>query len=181
MEPETIQKCLFWSNAIMLFGAVLAAGGSFSAYYFGNKVNKLSEDKMQSTLSIVDQKVDGVDDKLTGIDHKLTLIAETNDSQKHKWNEAKIIAPAIADYVMLIFKSTGGRISGNCRIKGTDVIYPFSTDVNDKIQLAVKNKWQEEKGNYTEDPFLEYEIIQKSQDMDTLKIFTAGYKMAFGM
>jgi hypothetical protein len=55
--------------------------------------------------------------------------------------EMKNVPPGVTDYLLLLFTSDKGRISGKARIQGSDIISSFSTTVNNKIQTHPKPAW----------------------------------------
>ena len=179
---------LTWSHIVICIGITFTAAGGFGSYYFG-KVESDKKDaaalKSQQALQLritdLQSKLMAVETNTAQMDQKLTLIVKSADTKTHKWLEAKALAPVIADYILLKFRSSGGAISGNIRIKGSDTVYPFSTNVNDTIPLAIKNLWLPDKNQYMSDPILEYEITQTTDEKDSLSVFSAGFKMSSGM
>ena len=176
------------SHIVIFVGVILTAAGGFGSYYFGNKETARkekeaadSQKKLQGKINDLQNKLMSIQSNTASIDKKINLIFKSDESAKNKWTEVKVLAPVIADYVFLVFRSSAGKISGNARIKGTDTIYPFSTLVNERVPLAIKNPWLPDKKQYMTDPVLEYEITETSDEKNTLSIFTAGYKMSSGM
>ena len=179
---------LTWSHIVIFIGVFLTAAGGFGTYYFGKmeadkkgKASTAAQGKLQNRIKDLQKELGLIQANTTSIDEKISLIFESNEARKHKWNEVKVIAPVIADYILLLFRSSMGKISGNVRIKGAKEIYPFSTLVNNKIPLAIHNLWLPDKKQYQADPTLEYEIVESSDEKDSLKIFSAGFRMSTGM
>jgi hypothetical protein len=137
--------------------------------------------ELQNRINDLQSNLGAIQSDTTSIDEKISLIFQSAETKKHKWNEVRVSAPVIADYILLHFRSSAGKISGNARIKGAKEIYPFSTLVNDRIPLAVRNLWLSERKQYQSDPVLEYEITETSDEKNSLSIFTAGYRMSSGM
>ena len=179
---------LTWGHIVIFIGVFLTAAGGFGTYYFGkmeadkkDKASIVAQGKLQNRIKDLQKELGLVQANTTSIDEKINLIFESTETKKHKWNEVKVKAPVIADYILLLFRSSEGRISGNVRIKGGKEIYPFSTLVNNRIPLAVHNLWLPEKKQYQSDPLLEYEITETSDEKNSLSIFSAGYRMSSGM
>jgi hypothetical protein len=179
---------LTWSHIIICIGIIFTAAGGLGSYYFGkieadkkDAASLKSQKAFQLRITDLQNKLMAVEKNTANMDQKLTLIAKSADAKTQKWFEAKAIAPVIADFILLKFRSSGGAISGNIRIKGSDTAYPFSTKVNDTIPLAIKNLWLQNKKQYMSDPILEYEITQTTDEKDSLSIFSAGFKMSSGM
>ena len=176
------------SHIVIFVGVILTAAGGFGSYYFGNKGTAKkekdaadSQEKLQDRINDLQNKLTSIQSSTASIDQKISLIFKSDESATNKWTEVKVLAPAIADYVLLIFRSSAGKISGNARIKGTETVYPFSTLVNERIPLAIKNHWLPDKKQYMTDPILEYEITETSDEKNSLSIFSAGYRMSSGM
>lgn len=176
------------SHIVILLGILLTALGGFGTYYFGKieadkkeTVSAKAQEKLQVRIKDLQKELGLLQTNTSSIDDKISLIFESNEAKKKKWNEVKVIAPVIADYVFLVFRSSMGKISGNVRLKGAKEIYPFSTLVNNKIPLAIHNLWLPGKKQYQADPTLEYEIVETSDEKDSLKIFSAGFRMSTGM
>ena len=176
------------SHIVIFLGVFLTALGGFGIYYFGKKeadkkdnASAIAQEKLQGRIKDLQKELGLLQTSTTSIDEKISLIFESNEAKKQKWNEVNIKAPVIADYVFLLFRSSMGKISGNVRLKGAKEIYPFSTLVNNKIPLAIHNLWLPDKKQYQADPTLEYEIIETSDEKDSLKIFSAGFRMSTGM
>jgi flagellar basal body-associated protein FliL len=187
-EKGKKMSLLTLSHIVVFFGLFLAALGGFGTYHFGkkeadkkDKASVADREKLQNRINDLQKELGLIQSSTTSIDEKITLLYESNQAKKHKWNEVKIRAPVIADYVFLLFRSSMGKISGNARLKGSKEIYPFSTLVNNKIPLAVHNLWLPDKKQYQEGPTLEYEIVETSDEKDSLKIFSAGFHMSTGM
>lgn len=179
---------LTFSHIVIFLGVLLAALGGFGTYYFGkkeagkkDKASAADQEKLQNRINDLQKELGLLQTSTTSIDEKISLIFESNEAKKQKWNEVKVKAPVIADYVFLLFRSSMGKISGNVRLKGAKEIYPFSTLVNNKIPLAIHNLWLPDKKQYQADPTLEYEIVETSDEKDSLKIFSAGFRMSTGM
>lgn len=176
------------SHIVIFVGVILTAAGGFGSYYFGNKETARkekeaadSQEKLQDRINDLQNKLISIQSSTASIDQKISLIFKSDESATNKWTEVKILAPVIADYVLLTFRSSAGKISGKARIKGTETVYPFSTLVNERIPLAIKNPWLPDKKQYMTDPILEYEITETSDEKNSLSIFSAGYRMSSGM
>ncbi len=176
------------SHIVIFVGVILTAAGGFGSYYFGNKETARkekeaadSQKKLQYRINDLQNKLTSIQSSTASIDQKISLIFKSDESATNKWIGVKVLAPAIADYILLIFRSSAGKISGNARIKGTDTVYPFSTLVNERIPLAIKNSWLPDKKQYMTDPILEYEITETSDEKNSLSIFSSGYRMSSGM
>jgi len=121
------------SHIVIFVGVILTAAGGFGSYYFGNKEAARkekeaadSQKKLQDRINDLQNKLTSIQSSTASIDEKINLIFKSDKSATNKWTEVKVLALAIADYVLLIFRSSAGKISGNACIKGTDIIYPFS-------------------------------------------------------
>jgi hypothetical protein len=55
--------------------------------------------------------------------------------------EVKNAPPRITDYLLLLFASDKGRISGKVRIKSSETVACFSATVNNRVPVAVRNLW----------------------------------------
>ncbi|MDM8541148.1 hypothetical protein QUF90_08665 [Desulfococcaceae bacterium HSG9] len=176
------------SNIVVFIGVLLTATGGLGTYYFGkkeaekkDKISATAQIKSQNHINDLQKKLTLIQNNTTSIEKNIKLISESKEAKKHKWNEIKVSVPVFSDYFFLLFQSSMGKMSGNIRIKNSKRIYPFSTLVNNKLQLAIQNLWLPDKKQYLEDPILEYEITEASDEKDSLKIFLAGYNLGMGM
>jgi flagellar basal body-associated protein FliL len=177
-----------WSHIAIFVGVLLTAGGGLGSYYFGKREDEKKEvqsaaaqTKLQKRVNALQGKLSQIQSNTESIDQKISLIFKSSETKKNKWNEVKVSAPVFADYIVVLFRSSSGDISGNARIRGTKEIYPFSTKVNNRLPLAVHNLWLQDKKQYMSNPILEYEITETSDEKNTLSIFSAGYRMSSGM
>ena len=104
------------------------------------------------------------------------LLVDTNENPNEIWHQIRMIevAPWFGgegiDYIYLLFKADMGIITGKVKINGMEIIYPFSTQVNTTLPLAIKNKWVPERGHFQKLPTIEYLISEKSTFSATLSI-----------
>lgn len=172
------------SQIILAIGIILTAFGGFGSYHFGKEEEKdkerVSEEAQRKlTDQIVDLKseLESVRSKTSQIDEKVDLIFKASGFVKEKWTEIplKHVPEGVADYVVLLFASDKGRVSGKVRIKYSRDEYPFSTTANNRIPVAVRNLWLPEKGHYKVPTVLEFLVSEKTEVDASLSIYTQGW------
>jgi hypothetical protein len=104
------------------------------------------------------------------------LVFQSQKLEENIWTEVtlKDVPPGVADYALLLFKSSAGRIIGRVRIKGSSYVCAFSTTANDAIPVAVQNVWVRSEGMYQIPTILEFSITEKPTPDAPLMIYTAG-------
>jgi len=74
------------------------------------------------------------------------------------------------DFIFLLFKASSGIISGKIKIEGSEITYPFSTQVNSNLPLSMRNQFIPEEGHYIRFPDFEYQITEKTEEWSKLNI-----------
>jgi hypothetical protein len=108
---------------------------------------------------------------------RVELIYRATKIKEEIWTpvEMKNVPEGVTDYLLLLFQSDKGRVSGKVRIKGSEEIYTFSTTANNRFPIAVRNFWLAEKGQYKVPTILEFMITEKTDVTASLSIYTQGY------
>ena len=93
------------------------------------------------------------------------------------WQSVTIdsVPPGNTDYLLLLFKSDRGRISGKARVKGSENEVSFSTTVNDTIPVAVPNLWLPDQKRYKSPTVLEFTVSEMTDTGATLTMLTNGW------
>src|SRR5262249_15091796 len=110
-------------------------------------------------------------------DAKTDLIFEALNVTQDVWTAVKIdsVPPGVADYLLLLFKSNKGRISGKVRVQGSSHVAYFSTTTNDTLPVAVPNLWVPQENQYKIPTVIEFAITEKTASDATISIFTQGW------
>ena len=97
--------------------------------------------------------------------------------KREVWQSVTIntVPPGVTDYILLLFRSDHGRISGKVRVKGSQTETSFSTTANDTIPVAVPNLWLPEQKHYQAPTTLEFLVTQKTDAGATLTVLTKGW------
>jgi hypothetical protein len=105
------------------------------------------------------------------------LIYEALGVKQDVWTDIEIknVPDGATDYLLLLFKSNKGRISGKVRIKGSQSVSSFSTTANDTIPVAVPNLWIPALKQYQVPTILEFSVTEKTATDAGLSIFTQGW------
>jgi len=170
------------SQIVLLVGVLLTAIGGFGSYYFGrteqNERERISDEKQAALREQIVQ----LQASTTRMSEQVQLIYQAAKLQEDVWIEVEMKnAPGpITDYLMLLFTSDKGRISGKARIKGSEEIYTFSTTVNNKLSIALRNVWIESEGQYKSPIILQFVITQKTDPEASFSIYTAGFIFSRG-
>lgn len=179
------------SQIVLLLGLILAALGGFGSYHFGKKEDRekarASEKReailndqvlnLNSQVVNLNKQLDAVQSSTAETHRMLSLIFKSGGLAQEEWTEVQLknVPEGVADYIILLFISDKGRVSGKVRIKDSNVEYPFTTTANNRIPLAIKNLWLPEKGHYKIPAVLEFLITEKTETDATLSIYTQGW------
>lgn len=153
------------SQIILAVGILATAVGGFGSYYFDD--SKDIQRDLKSQISRLQ----------ANFDTRTDLIFEALNIKPDVWNavEIKSVPDGVADYLLLLFKSDKGRISGKVRIQGSNNIAYFSTTANSTIPVAVPNLWVPKEQQYKSPTILEFAVTQKTDPGAKLSIFTRGW------
>lgn len=165
------------SQIVLLFGVLMSAIGGFGSYYYGKleeKENKRESDKAQNELK---GQIKELQANTSQISDKTELIFQALKVKTETWMEVEMknIPPGITDYLLLLFTSDKGRISGKVRIKGSENISSFSTTVNNRVPVAVRNLWVPKEGQYKIPTIMEFTVTEKTEPDASLSIYTQGF------
>jgi hypothetical protein len=72
----------------------------------------------------------------TIVNQTVELVFQSAELKQEVWTEVEMkdVPPGVADYVLVLFRSNIGRISGKVRIKGSQDVSPFYTTVNNTVR-----------------------------------------------
>ena len=87
----------------------------------------------------------------------------------------KHVPPGVTDYLLLLFASNKGRISGKVRIKDSSEETTFSTTANNRVPVALRNVWVPEESQYKVPTILQFIITEKTSSDSALSIYTQGW------
>ncbi len=155
------------SQLILLVGILLSAAGGFGSYYFGKMED---QDKQRG----FDAQIANLQ---TSMNQNTELLYEALDVKKDVWIpvEIKSVPPGVTDYLLLLFRSDKGRISGKVRVQGSNAISTFSTTANNTIAIAVPNVWVSSQQMYKMPTVLEFAVTEKTDPNAALSILTQGW------
>lgn len=165
------------SQIVLLIGVVLSAFGAYGSYHYGKieeAENKRESDKAQNELKA---QIKDLQANTSQISDKADLIFQALKVKTEAWMEVEMKnAPAgIADYLLLLFASDKGRISGKVRIKGSENVASFSTTANNRVPVAIRNLWLPKEGQYKIPTIMEFTVTEKSEPDASLSIYTQGF------
>lgn len=108
---------------------------------------------------------------------KNELIYQSAVDRNEVWTELEMkhVPPGVTDYLLLLFASNKGRISGKVRIKGSTEEYAFSTTANNRVPVALRNVWVPEESQYKVPTILQFIITEKTSSDSALSIYTQGW------
>jgi hypothetical protein len=166
------------SQMLLAFGVILSVFGTFGSYYFGKIEQANSQrksDEVQSELKAQIAKLQ------VTFDAKTDLIYRALKVKEDVWTAVvtNTVPPGVTEYLLLIFKSDTGRISGKVRVQGSDNIASFSTSVNDTLPVAVANLWVPKEHQYKVPTVIEFTVTEKTVADSSLSIFTQGWVDGF--
>jgi len=165
------------SQIVMLIGVLLSGVGVFGSFYFGKlkeAESKLISEKAQSELKA---QINDLQANTSKNSDKTELIFQALKIQTETWTEVEMknVPPGVTDYLLLLFASNKGRVSGKVRIKGSEHIAAFSTTANDKVPVAVRNLWATKEGQYKIPTVMEFTVTEKTEQDASLRIYTQGW------
>jgi hypothetical protein len=165
------------SQIVLLLGVLLSAIGGFGSYYFGKLeegANKRESDKAQNELKA---EIKTLQANTSQINNNTELIIQALNVKAETWMdvEMKNVPPGVTDYLLLLFTSDKGRISGKVRIKGSENVSSFSTTANNRMPVAVHNLWLPKEGHYKIPTIMEFAVTEKTEPDASLSIYTQGW------
>jgi len=152
---------------VVMLGIILTALGGAGAYIYGKR-----EDSEQQRV---------FDGKLAALqasaDKNTHMLFQALDVKKDVWIPVEMnnVPPGIADYLLVLFRSDKGRISGKVRVQGSQTISSFSTSANANNPVAVPNVWSDASQTYKTPTVLEFAVTEKIDPTAGLQILTRGW------
>jgi hypothetical protein len=161
-------------QVVLFSGLVVSAIGGLGSYYFGKVEDAETQRKADETQHELKAQITKLQ---ANFDAKTDLIFKALNVKQDVWTAVKIesIPPGVADYLLLLFKSDKGRISGEVRVQGSSNIAYFSTTTNDTLPVAVPNLWLPQEQQYKVPTVIEFAVTEKTTPDATLSIFTQGW------
>jgi hypothetical protein len=158
------------AQLVVFVAAIIAAGGTFAAHYFGEQDKKRQRKETEAA-----QAANAA--LLAKISQNTEVLLKAANVKPDVWTEVEMVnvPPGVADYLLLLFVSNKGRISGKVRIKGSESTSWFSTTANARIPVAVPNLWVPEQKQYKVPTILEFSITEKTSPDAGLSILTTGW------
>jgi hypothetical protein len=146
----------------------------FGSYYFGGIEDTERQRVSEGIQSNLRAQITALQ---RDFDSRTELIFQALGIKQDIWItvEMRNVPSGVADYLLLLFKSDKGRISGKVRIKGSESISYFSTTANSTIPVAVPNLWLPKDDSYQVPTILEFAVVQKTDSHSTLSVYTAGW------
>ena len=174
----TYQTIFQW---LMVSGIILTGLAGYGSYHFGN-IEQSVRDKKTDELKNQVSSLEAMTAKITK-QNKLIYQSIVGDDADWKvgddadWKELEMkrVPPGFTDYLLLLFTSDKGRISGKVRIKGSTEETSFSTTANNKIPVALRNLWVPEENQYRVPTVMQFMITEKTDPNASLSIFTHGF------
>ncbi len=165
------------SQLVLLLGILLSAAGGFGSYYYGKleeAENKRESDRAQNELKV---QIKELQANTSQISDKADLIYQAVKIKSETWMEVEMknAPPGVADYLLLLFVSDTGRISGKVRIKGSENVASFSTTANNRVPVAIRNLWLPKEGQYKVPTIMEFAVTEKTEPDASLSIYTQGF------
>lgn len=171
MSPQTAFQL------VLLVGIILTAVGGYGSYHFGRRereeADRIANEKQKALRDQIAQ-LQATTEQMSG---RVELIYRATKIKVETWMavEMKHVPEGVTDYLLLLFQSDTGRVSGKVRIKGSEEVYTFSTTANNRIPVAVRNLWLADKKQYRIPTILEFLITEKTDADASLNIYTQGW------
>lgn len=170
------------SQIVLLLGVMLSAFGAYGSYHYGKleeAENKRGSDKAQNELKA---QIKELQANTSQISDKADLIFQALKVKTEIWMEVEMknVPAGITDYLLLLFASDKGRISGKVRIKGSENVASFSTTANNSVPVAVRNLWLPKEDQYKIPTIMEFAVTEKTEPDASLSIYTQGFLWSRG-
>ncbi len=164
---------------IALLGLFISAGGGFGSYYFGKMEEREKAQKSDIAQRALTSQIAKFEEKQNA---RTELILRALNVKPDVWTSVEIntVPPGVTEFLLLLFQSTKGNISGKVRVKGSDRVASFSTTVNDHLPVAVANLWMPEQKQYQVPTVIEFTITDKTFSDAGVSILTQGWIDSLG-
>jgi cell division protein FtsL len=162
---------------ILFAGIILTALGGYGSYHFGRREKEEADRVADEKQQVLKDHIAQLQASTEQVSSRVELIYRAAKIKEEIWTpvEMKNVPAGVADYLLLLFQSDKGRVSGKVRIKGSEEVYTFSTTANNRIPVAVRNLWLAEKGQYKVPTILEFLISEKRDATASLSVYTQGW------
>lgn len=162
---------------IIVIGIFITAAGSFGSYYFGKSEQEIKDIEHKKENVNLKSQVNSLLAMTTKIAEQNDLIYSSTVVNNEEWHdvEMKHVPDGVADYLMLLFASNTGRITGKVRIKGASEETTFSTTANNQVPVALRNLWIPEINQYQTPTIIQFMISNKTHKEASLSIYTQGW------
>jgi hypothetical protein len=164
--------------AVACIGAVVSALGGWGAAYVAR--TSAEADATASRVRLERDKAD-LNAKLekfeAALNQNTEQIFKAMNIKRDVWQSVTIdsVPPGVTDYILLLFRSDRGRISGKARVQGAKAEVSFSTTVNDTIPVAVPNLWLPDQKQYKSPTVVEFALTEMTDAGATLTVLTKGW------
>jgi hypothetical protein len=160
-------------QGFMVLGLILTGLAGYGSYHFGN-IEQSVRDKKADELK---NEISSLKAMTAKISEQFSLIYQSKVGDDVDWKELEMkhVPPGVTDYLLLLFTSDKGRISGKVRIKGSVEETSFSTTANNEIPVALRNLWVPEENQYRVPTVMQFMITEKTDPNSSLSILTRGY------
>ena len=162
---------------IIAIGIIMTAAGSYGSYHFGKAEQAIKDKEHEKESGNLKIQIDSLHAMTTKIAEQNDLIYSSTVGSNEEWHdvEMKHVPDGVADYLMLLFASNIGRITGKIRIKGASEETTFSTTANNKVPVALRNLWVPELSQYKTPTIMQFMIANKTHKEASLSIYTQGW------
>ena len=167
MSPQTAHGI---SQIAFVVGIIVTALAGWASYCYGHRRAKEKD-------RIIRQQLNDLNANTTGINKKRDLILRISAAPNETWTEIilETVPGSVAGYILMLFTSDRGRVSGKVRIKGSHEEYPFSTTANDRFPIVIRNLWVLETRHDKVPVVLEWIITEKTEAGASLNMWTEGW------
>lgn len=164
-------------QVFIVLGVVISTFATYGSFHFGKAQAAATAKESESIQNRLHDQIEELKQNVSAQAEHTKLIGEFLNVKPDQWQsvELKNIPPGVADYAMLLFQTSEGRISGKTRMKGSQLTTMFSTTPNSKTPVAVGNHWDIKSGQYASPAILEFAVTEQTAPNATLKILTAGW------
>jgi hypothetical protein len=168
----------YYLIGLAFLGAVLSAAGGWGASYVARTSAEadaaVATARLESDKAELNAKLEKFE---TALNQNTEPVFRAMNIKRETWLAVAIdsVPPGVTDYILLLFKSDRGRISGRVRVKGSQVETSFSTTVNDTIPVSVRNLWVPDQKQYQVPTVIEFAVTETTDAGAALTILTKGW------
>jgi hypothetical protein len=102
-------------------------------------------------------------------------VEDAAKDEKNQNEQQNLLSQITELYLLVLFKTDKGLITGKVRVEGSDDVSAFSTTANSNTPVALRNVWVAAEKHFKMPTVMEFLVTEKIPSDASLSIFTAGW------